>query len=100
MMNIQGKQALVLGLGESGLAMALWLARCGAAVRVADTRAAPERLAGVAPAPRGPAPRRGSWRRVGIDHPGLSTQLPRAAGHRGIPRRLRGAAGRIDLEHR
>jgi UDP-N-acetylmuramoylalanine--D-glutamate ligase len=44
MMNIQGKQALVLGLGESGLAMALWLARCGAAVRVADTRAAPERL--------------------------------------------------------
>jgi len=44
-MNYQGKQVLVLGLGESGLAMALWLARCGAAVRVADTRAAPERLA-------------------------------------------------------
>ena len=43
-MNLQGKQALVLGLGESGLAMALWLAACGAAVRVADTRAAPERL--------------------------------------------------------
>ena len=39
------KTALVLGLGESGLAMALWLARCGAAVRVADTREAPERLA-------------------------------------------------------
>ena len=44
MMNVQGKQALVLGLGESGLAMALWLARCGAAVRVADTRTAPDRL--------------------------------------------------------
>ena len=44
MMNYHGKQALVLGLGESGLAMALWLARSGAAVRVADTRAAPERL--------------------------------------------------------
>ncbi|MET0963112.1 MAG: UDP-N-acetylmuramoyl-L-alanine--D-glutamate ligase [Noviherbaspirillum sp.] len=44
-MNYQGKQALVLGLGESGLAMALWLARSGAAMRVADTRAAPERLA-------------------------------------------------------
>ena len=43
-MNYDGKQALVLGLGESGLAMALWLARCGAAVRVADTRDAPERL--------------------------------------------------------
>ncbi len=43
-MNYQGKHVLVLGLGESGLAMALWLAQCGAAVRVADTRAAPERL--------------------------------------------------------
>src|SRR5438128_1031117 len=43
-MNYEGKHALVLGLGESGLAMAHWLARCGATVRVADTRAAPERL--------------------------------------------------------
>ncbi|MBV8666010.1 MAG: UDP-N-acetylmuramoyl-L-alanine--D-glutamate ligase [Burkholderiaceae bacterium] len=43
-MNYAGKHALVLGLGESGLAMALWLARCGAAVRVADTREAPARL--------------------------------------------------------
>ena len=43
-MDYTGKQVLVLGLGESGLAMALWLARCGAQVRVADTRAAPERL--------------------------------------------------------
>jgi len=60
MMTIQGKQALVLGLGESGLAMALWLARCGAAVRVADTRAAPERLPALAAAPvRALAPGRG-----------------------------------------
>ncbi|MEC4719176.1 UDP-N-acetylmuramoyl-L-alanine--D-glutamate ligase [Noviherbaspirillum sp. CPCC 100848] len=43
-MNYQGKKVLVLGLGESGLAMALWLARCGAALRVADTRAEPDRL--------------------------------------------------------
>lgn len=43
-MNYQGKQVLVLGLGESGLAMALWLARCGASLRVADTRTSPERL--------------------------------------------------------
>jgi len=43
-MNYDGKHALVLGLGESGLAMAQWLARCGARVRVADTRAAPQRL--------------------------------------------------------
>jgi UDP-N-acetylmuramoylalanine--D-glutamate ligase len=43
-MNYEGKTALVLGLGESGLAIALWLARCGARVRVADTRAEPARL--------------------------------------------------------
>jgi len=43
-MNYAGKHVLVLGLGESGLAMALWLARCGAAVRVADTRDVPARL--------------------------------------------------------
>jgi UDP-N-acetylmuramoylalanine--D-glutamate ligase len=43
-MNYEGKQALVLGLGESGLAMAQWLARCGARVRVADTRTEPQRL--------------------------------------------------------
>jgi UDP-N-acetylmuramoylalanine--D-glutamate ligase len=33
-----GQTALVLGLGESGLAMALWLDACGVVVRVADTR--------------------------------------------------------------
>ncbi|PKB23718.1 UDP-N-acetylmuramoyl-L-alanine--D-glutamate ligase [Janthinobacterium sp. 64] len=44
-MMYDAKTALVLGLGESGLAMALWLARSGATVRVADTREAPERLA-------------------------------------------------------
>ncbi|CAJ0685581.1 UDP-N-acetylmuramoylalanine--D-glutamate ligase [Ralstonia mannitolilytica] len=35
---------LVLGLGESGLAMARWCARHGARVRVADTREAPANL--------------------------------------------------------
>ena len=44
-MDHAGRRVLVVGLGESGLAMALWLARCGARVRVADTRAAPQRLA-------------------------------------------------------
>ncbi|MBW3502049.1 UDP-N-acetylmuramoyl-L-alanine--D-glutamate ligase [Janthinobacterium sp. NKUCC08_JDC] len=44
-MMYDAKTALVLGLGESGLAMALWLARSGALVRVADTRETPERLA-------------------------------------------------------
>jgi len=37
--------ALVLGLGESGLAMARWVARSGAAVRVWDSRAEPPRAA-------------------------------------------------------
>ncbi len=41
-MMYDAKTALVLGLGESGLAMALWLARSGALVRVADTREAPD----------------------------------------------------------
>ena len=36
---------LVLGLGDTGLSMAKWLARRGAGVRVADTRAAPPRFA-------------------------------------------------------
>ncbi len=43
-MDYQGKHVLVLGLGESGLAMARWLARGQARLRVADTRTAPERL--------------------------------------------------------
>ena len=43
-MNYQGKHVLVCGLGESGLAMARWLARGPARLRVADTRSAPERL--------------------------------------------------------
>ena len=47
-MNYLNQHALVLGLGESGLAMAQWLVYCGARVRVADTRdaaALAERLA-------------------------------------------------------
>jgi UDP-N-acetylmuramoylalanine--D-glutamate ligase len=43
-MSYHGQHALVLGLGESGLAMAQWLHRQGAVLRVADTRSAPERL--------------------------------------------------------
>ena len=43
-MEFSGKKVLVVGLGESGLAMSRWLARCGAELRVADTRSSPERL--------------------------------------------------------
>ncbi len=44
MMNLRGKQVLILGLGESGLACARWCARNGARVTVADTRANPPGL--------------------------------------------------------
>ncbi|HEY6898137.1 MAG TPA: UDP-N-acetylmuramoyl-L-alanine--D-glutamate ligase [Rhodocyclaceae bacterium] len=43
-MELRGKLVLVLGLGESGLAMARWCERRGARVRVADTRPAPPYL--------------------------------------------------------
>jgi UDP-N-acetylmuramoylalanine--D-glutamate ligase len=40
-MELKGKRVLVIGLGESGLAMAKWLHRQGALVRVADSRHTP-----------------------------------------------------------
>ena len=42
---LAGQRVLVLGLGDSGLAMARWCALRGAEVTVADTRAAPPHLA-------------------------------------------------------
>lgn len=51
-MDLKGKRVLVVGLGESGLAMAKWLHRQGALVRVADSRDNPpnvEALQRVAP---------------------------------------------------
>ena len=41
---LQGQHILILGLGASGMAMARWCVRCGAQVKVADTRAAPPQL--------------------------------------------------------
>ena len=40
-MDLKGKHTLVIGLGETGLAMARWLGRQGARVRVADSRMQP-----------------------------------------------------------
>jgi UDP-N-acetylmuramoylalanine--D-glutamate ligase len=45
MNELSGQPVLVLGLGESGLAMARFLAERGAVLRVADTREAPPMLA-------------------------------------------------------
>jgi UDP-N-acetylmuramoylalanine--D-glutamate ligase len=42
---LAGTHALVLGLGDSGLSAAKWIASQGGKVRVADTRAAPPRAA-------------------------------------------------------
>jgi UDP-N-acetylmuramoylalanine--D-glutamate ligase len=42
--NVQGKNILVLGLGDTGLSMAQFLTRRNARVRVADTRATPPGL--------------------------------------------------------
>jgi UDP-N-acetylmuramoylalanine--D-glutamate ligase len=44
MQSLADQQVLVLGLGQSGLAMARWCARAGAQVTVADTRDAPPQL--------------------------------------------------------
>src|SRR5437868_9336354 len=40
-MSYQGRNAVVLGLGKTGLSLARYLTRHGAGVRVADTRLAP-----------------------------------------------------------
>ena len=41
MQELSGRKVLVLGLGDTGLSLARWVARAGGGVRVADTRAAP-----------------------------------------------------------
>ncbi len=45
MIELKDQRVLILGLGESGLAMARWCARQGAEVTVADTRESPPKLA-------------------------------------------------------
>ncbi len=48
MKHLDGLHVLVLGLGDSGLAMARWCARCGATVRVWDSRVEPPNASALA----------------------------------------------------
>ncbi|AUN95636.1 UDP-N-acetylmuramoyl-L-alanine--D-glutamate ligase [Pseudazoarcus pumilus] len=50
MTDVGARFVLILGIGESGLAMARWCARTGARLRVADTRASPPMRAALAAA--------------------------------------------------
>jgi UDP-N-acetylmuramoylalanine--D-glutamate ligase len=93
-MSWQGKTVLVLGLGESGLAMAQWLARQGARVRVADSRKEPPFAAELKRSAPGAVLLTGSFNDELIDgaeliglSPGLSLNEPvvAEAARRGIP---------------
>jgi UDP-N-acetylmuramoylalanine--D-glutamate ligase len=80
-MELKGKRVLVVGLGESGLAMAKWLHRQGAFVRVADSRDNPpnlEALRRVAPAAEVVAGPFAALTFAGIDLVALSPGVPKA----------------------
>ncbi len=80
-MELKGKRVLVVGLGESGLAMAKWLHRQGALVRVADSRDSPPNLgalARVAPAAEVIAGPFAAATFAGVDLVALSPGVPRA----------------------
>lgn len=86
---LAGRRVLVLGLGDTGLAVARWVERQGGAARVADSRAAPPRAADFQGEVRtGPF---GATLLEGVDllcvSPGLSLQeeIVRIALGRGIP---------------
>ena len=92
-MNLAGKNALVVGLGETGLSMARFLARRGARVRVADSRDDPPKLAALAQAVPQAELALGAFRDAafeGVDllaiSPGVPLATPhvRAAAERGV----------------
>ena len=93
-LQLAGKNALVLGLGETGFSMAKWLSRCGASVRVADSRAAPPNAAALARELPGAVLHAGGWQESsfsGVDmiaiSPGIapSELMVRRAAARGVP---------------
>jgi UDP-N-acetylmuramoylalanine--D-glutamate ligase len=105
MKDLQGITVLVLGLGASGLAMARWCVRCGAQVKVWDSREQPPQAAAlrdelpqveVLSGDLGPAHTEGVQRI--LKSPGLSPQDERLQGllaeatRRGLP-----VQGELDL---
>jgi UDP-N-acetylmuramoylalanine--D-glutamate ligase len=93
-MNLAGKNALVLGLGETGLSMARFLSRHGVRVRVADTRDDPPKLAALGEKVPQAELVLGAYRDesfAGIDLVAISPGVPlatpqvRAAAARGVP---------------
>jgi UDP-N-acetylmuramoylalanine--D-glutamate ligase len=102
---LRGQQVLVLGLGESGLAMARWCARGGANVVVWDSRQSPPQLAALHEAVPGATVRSGALSADALHgvhwllkSPGLGPHDPRiaailqAAHERGVP-----VAGELEL---
>lgn len=93
-MKLEGKNVLVLGLGETGFSMARWLTRCGASVRVADSRDVPPNAAAMARELPTAQLHTGAWQRssfAGIDmiaiSPGIAPAeaLVRQAAAHGVP---------------
>ena len=93
-LQLAGKNVLVLGLGETGFSMAKWLSRCGASVRVADSRTAPPNAAALARELPGAVLQAGGWQESsfsGVDmiaiSPGIAASEPlvRRAAARGVP---------------
>jgi len=81
-MELRGKRVLVAGLGESGLAMAKWLYRQGAFVRVADSRDTPpnvDALQNVAPGAELIAGPFAGTTFAGVDLVALSPGVPKAS---------------------
>src|SRR6186713_400824 len=93
-MTYTGQRILVLGLGMTGLSLALWLRDRGADVRVADTRENPPKLAALRKRADGIPVFLGAWNEAlfrGIDmvaiSPGININTPLIAGARarGLP---------------
>src|SRR5436190_10418519 len=88
-MNYSGQRILVLGLGVTGLSLALWLRDRGADVRVADTRDNPPKLAALKKFADEIPIHLGEWKESmfrGVDivaiSPGLNINVPMVAAAR------------------